>query len=330
VSARVGRPDKQASTLKTYSHLARARKKPGDYEIATTDLLYYPAKGGFEVDVPLQGWYRIHQRESPLGLATDDRFADPRRTTYASYVAMQRDRETAVDGVLETMEKTGYDASLTPAWLDALELVLPVLRFPGHALSMLAAYVGQMSASGRVVVCAAMQAADEVRRVQRLAYRMVALRKTRPGFGARARETWERDPRWQPLRELLERALTTWDANEALVALCLCIKPPFDELFGVHWPALAKSAGDPLLVPIAASFHDDALWHRAWSSALVASLVGDDAAKREAVAGWVETWSPRAIAAMSALDGLFSPASFAAPLGEFARRHLEAAGFGPR
>jgi toluene monooxygenase system protein E len=325
VSARVGRRDKPASTLKTYSHLGRDRRKPDDYEIATTDLLYYPAKGGFEVEVPLDAWYRRHQRESPLGLASDLRFADPRRTTYASYVAVQRDRETALDALFETIEKTGSDAGLSPAWLDALDLVLPVLRYPGHALSMLAAYVGQMSASGRVVVCATMQAADEVRRVQRLAYRMVALRRTRPGFGARARDTWEKDPRWQPLRELVERALVTWDANEALIALCLCIKPPFDELFGVFWPELASAAGDPLLAPLAASFHEDALWHRAWSSALVSSLVAEDAARRAAAQRWVDAWAPRTIDALAALDGIFAPASFAGRLRDFTRGHLESA-----
>ncbi len=232
--------------------------------------------------------------------------------------------------MLETIEKTGYDASLTPEWLDALELVLPVLRFPCHALSMLAAYVGQMSASGRVVVCAAMQAADEVRRVHRLAYRMVSLRKTRPGFGARAREAWEKDARWQPLRELLERALTTWDANEALVAVCLCIKPPFDELFGSYWPALAKTSGDPLLVPVAASFHEDAIWHRAWSSALVASLLAADDARRAVAQAWVDAWAPRTIAALGALDGLFAPASFASRLHDFSHRHLGTSGLALR
>ena len=201
-----------------------------------------------------------------------------------------------------------------------------MLRFPCHALSMLAAYVGQMAASGRVVVCAAMQAADEVRRVQRFAYRMVALRKTRPGFGEGAREAWERDPRWQPLRELVERALVTWDANEALVALCLCIKPPFDELFDAYWPALAKASGDPLLVPIAASLHEDALWHRAWSSALVASLIADDGARRDVAQTWVDAWAPRALDALGALDGLFAPASFAARLHDFTGRHLDTSG----
>jgi toluene monooxygenase system protein E len=241
-------------------------------------------------------------------------------------VALQRDQEAAVDGVLETIERTDYDAGLSEAWLDALELVLPVLRFPCHALAMLAAYVGQMSASGRVVVCAAFQAADEVRRVQRFAYRTVQLRKRRAGFGAGSRATWERDPRWQPLREVVERALVTWDAGEALVALDACIKPAFDALFGVFWPDLAKQRGDTLLVPIASSLHQDARWHASWSGALLGALFAESPAHKDAAQGWVDVWAPRALSALAALDPLFAPASFGPRLRDVAKGHLASLG----
>ena len=48
---------------------------------------------------------------------------------------------------------------------------------------MLAAYVGQMAPSGRITIACALQAADEMRRVHRLAYRMALLRRLRPDFG---------------------------------------------------------------------------------------------------------------------------------------------------
>ena len=68
-------------------------------------------------------------------------------------------------------------------WVDTLERLLPPLRYLYHGLQMLAAYVGQMAPSGRITIAAALQAADEMRRVQRIAYRMAMLRRLRPGFG---------------------------------------------------------------------------------------------------------------------------------------------------
>jgi hypothetical protein len=56
------------------------------------------------------------------------------------------------------------------------------LRFPGHGLQMLAAYIGKMAPSSGITMAASFQAADEMRRVQRLAYRMRQLQVTHPEF----------------------------------------------------------------------------------------------------------------------------------------------------
>ncbi len=54
--------------------------------------------------------------------------------------------------------------------------------------------------------------------IQRLAYRMAQLRRSRPSFGDDgARSCGRRDPAWQPLRELIERLLVTYDWGEAFV-----------------------------------------------------------------------------------------------------------------
>jgi Methane/Phenol/Toluene Hydroxylase len=39
------------------------------------------------------------------------------------------------------------------------------LRFPGHGLQMLAAYIGKMAPSSRITMAASFQAADEMRSV---------------------------------------------------------------------------------------------------------------------------------------------------------------------
>ena len=231
------------STRRTYWHLEALQRAPTEYEIATTGLLYHPDRG-FEVETPASEWYRKYQKGSPLALADPDRFRDPRETTYPKYTAIQSERELAVDGLLDSIDTTGYDRTLSAAWVRTLSRLLPPLRYPGHALQMAAAYVGQMAPGSRIAIAALFQAADEMRRIQRAAYRMRQVQETHPQFGHDAKSLWQEDPLWQPLRELVERLLVAYDWGEAFVALNLVVKPMLDELFMTHAGAFAERSGD--------------------------------------------------------------------------------------
>jgi toluene monooxygenase system protein E len=145
-----------------------------------------------------------------------------------------RDKEIFVDGILEEIEMTGYDGQLSPSWLHVLSR-----RYPGHGLQMLASYIGQMAPSGRTVITAALQAADEMRRVQRLSYRPRQLQHLYPDFATDSKERWQTDPLWQPLRMAIGKLLTSYDWAESFVGLNLVLKPLVDELFMTHFSDLA-------------------------------------------------------------------------------------------
>ncbi len=164
---------------KTYWHLLQQRRMPTEYEIVTSKLLCYTGEGftgkRFELDVPLLEWYKRFQQESPLTCTSWEKFRDPRETTYTKYTELQRDKEIFVDGILDEIEASGYDAQLSPGWLHVLSRVVAPLRYPGHGLQMVAAYIGQMAPGGRIVITATLQAGDEMRRVQRIAYRLLTI-----------------------------------------------------------------------------------------------------------------------------------------------------------
>ncbi|HEY2509678.1 MAG TPA: hypothetical protein VGI39_02360, partial [Polyangiaceae bacterium] len=202
-----GRP--RAGT-KTYSHLAAARRLPSDYEVVSSGLLYYPDQGRFETDLPAGAWYARNQAGSKFRSSAWERFHDPRETTYSSYVALQRDREAHVDRLLASREASTQVRPLPPEWSERVGAALFPLRYPIHALSMVAAYVGHLAPSGRIVVAASFQAADEVRRLQRIAYVMALARRQQPDVEREARRAWEERAEWQPLREVIERLLVTW------------------------------------------------------------------------------------------------------------------------
>jgi toluene monooxygenase system protein E len=185
---------------------------------------------------------------------------------------------------------------------------------------MIAAYIGQMAPSGRIVVAAAFQTADELRRIQRIAYRLAQLRSIDPGFAESARQEWQKGEIWQPLRETVERCMVTYDWAEALVALNLCIKPVIDELFMVHLARAAKRHDDALLGQILGSLDEDCRWHREWTIALLETAIRENEANREVIERWVRKWSAPALRAASAL-AVF--ADDAATMGSVSTAHAD-------
>jgi len=289
----------------TWWHLEGQTRRPNDYEIATTRLLWHPTRG-FAVDTPVTEWVRVHQRERGLVCRDWDAFRDPRQTTYAKYTELQRNREIFVDGVFALAHDSDDDERLSPRWLAVLDRVLGPLRYPVHGLHMVTAYVGSMAPGGRVVVACLLQAADEVRRVQRIAHRLRLLQRFHPRLAADSKTIWERDPLWQPMRELVERLLVAYDWDEALVALTTVVKPAFDELFMGRLAELASTAGDGTLAQMLRSLHEDCRWHEQWSSTLVAMLAAEDDGNVTKIAEWRARWQPRVDAAIAPFTALLA------------------------
>jgi toluene monooxygenase system protein E len=283
-----------AESRKTYWHLAAARRIPSDYEIATSKLLYHVDRGGFEVELPTSAFHARHQRGSPLSCERWDAFVDPRATTYTKYVNIERDRENFVGRLLVTIEESDHDRTLPAAWVDTLAAALSPLRFVCHGLQMAAAYVGHMAPSGRIAVAAAFQCGDEIRRVQRLAYRVAQLEHLRPGIAEAGRNVWQSSPTWQPLRRAIEKLLVTYDWGEAIVALNVCLKPVIDDVYMVRLASLAERAGDALDAQILRSLFEDCEWHRAWTRTLLDLTFVDRPANRDVVAGWTDSWNATA------------------------------------
>jgi len=280
-----------ADVRKTYWHLAASRRIPSDYEVATSKLLYHVDRGGFEVELPSSAFHARHQQASPLASERWDAFVDPRATTYTKYVNIERDREAFVTRLLTTIEESDHDRKLPTTWVNTLAETLSPLRFLCHGLQMAAAYVGHMAPSGRIAVAAAFQCGDEIRRVQRLAYRVAQLQHVRPGIAEAGRTTWQTSPVWQPLRRAIEKLLVTYDWGEAMIALNVCLKPAIDDVYMVRLAALAERAGDALDAQILRSLFEDCEWHRAWTRALLDLAFVDRPQNRDVVAGWTANWS---------------------------------------
>jgi|GEM_PF-2256580 len=315
---------------RTYLCLEGTRKKPTDYQVTSTALLYYPTRG-FEVETPVWRHYVEHQQKGQLRSENWDAFEDPAHFTYSTYVAERRDQEAFLDRLFER------PADAPSAELRPLLGLISALRFPLHGLQMIAAYVGALAPSGRISIASAFQAADELRRIQRMCQWLGRSGVPIVQLDAWGREIWQQNPSFQPLRQLVERLLVTYDWGEALIALNGVLKPIFDRLWFEHLVGVAERHHDEVLEKTLSSLGDDARWHEAWFSDFARLALAGDAGNALAAARVVGEQRPLATRAVQALlpafDGLLGDEGERAyvwrELDVALEAHLERAGLAP-
>lgn len=265
---RIGR--KRAKTWSSFGDLGR---KPSEYEVVTHNMNHtFRADDGqpLEMGPDVQGnvWLREHRDQHIFGVEAWNDFRDPDKLTYRKYCQVQDESETYIDELLKnfTVSKKA-DASLDAHALQFLSESMTPQRYLGHGQQMLSCYIQQMAPSTYVSNCATFQAADTLRRVQRVAYRTKQLDNENPsfGFGHGERAMWEKDSSWQPVREAIEKLMVEYDFDRAVSGFQLCVKPMLDNLFLNQFAIVARSLGAEVDALIAENLYADSLRHQRWT-----------------------------------------------------------------
>ena len=289
-------PRTRTRGLKTWSAFGNLGRRPTEYEILTHNLNHTTGPVPLEMGPEVHGnvWLREHRDSMKLTVPDWDAFRDPDAVTYGSYVAEQDDQETYVEGLLEQFDRDGYDQSLSPQALDLLAAALTPGRYLAHGLQMLSAYLQQLAVSSYVGNCAAFQTADQLRRVQLIAYRTTQLRLTHEGrgFGAGERHRWETDPNWQPVRKAIELAFVEYDWDRAFVVTNLVVKPVADLLMIEQLSRQAIAVGAQLDALVLENLWRDSLRSQRWTSALVTFLGEADLGNRDVLQGYLDEFAP--------------------------------------
>lgn len=291
--------------LKTWSHLTKRRRKPSEYEIVSTNLLWHMRDPEQPWDVGpnsiMSDHYRKHRNQSPITHPDWDAFRDPDELVYRTYNILQDGQETYTEGLLDQHNAEGHDKGLSPEWVATLSQLYTPSRYLLHTVQMASAYLVHIAPTSTISNCAAFQAADQLRWVTNVSYRTAELKLAHPGagFGERERELWEEQPAWQGFRELMERQLTTFDWAEAFVALNIVAKPALDEIV-LRQLGLSARRQDDLLHALLTEAHlRDSERSRRWTGALVKQMFEVDA-NVPILTSWVEKWQPLAEQAVRA------------------------------
>jgi toluene monooxygenase system protein E len=309
------RPPRPKRRLKTWSSLGQLGRIPSEYEIVTHNLNYTTRPNRSSAlesnpTTPANMWFLTYRDSSPLRADDWRGFRDPDEMTYRTYVTMQDEQETVIEGVLDEYGPAGHDASLSRPWVGCLAGLFTPTRFPVHALQMCTAYLGLMAPASYISNCAVFGAGDLLRRVSLVAYRTRQLADaTGSSIGSIERVTWERTKAWQPAREALEKLLTAYDWGECFTAMNLVLRPTLDQILLRQLAGTAHDSGDDMTRLLLGSLAVDADRCARWSTALARYAIEQRPANRDVLRRWAARWTPRAEAAAAGLAPLFGDRS---------------------
>jgi len=315
---------------KTWSRLGDVKRRPSVYEVTAAQFAYHfrrePAPFEMGPEAPINQWYLKFREGSIFNVDDWEGYRDPAKLTYSEYVMLQHDRETYLDGLIDHHEAADSVEGLSKEWVSTLTSAVVPLRFPLHILQMTALYVAQMAPTAFIINASNFQAADEMRRVQRLAYLTKWLGNAHDASIASteaARMAWEKGEAWQPMRKALEELLAVYDWGEAFAALDLVIKPAMDSILGDSLAALAAENGDELLALMLAEFHRDAQRSKDWTAELVRYAVANNPGTAEILSTWVAAWAPAAEAMVTAYATLLPSADTSAVVAAAAKARTD-------
>jgi Methane/Phenol/Toluene Hydroxylase len=288
-----GNPERpRRPPLKTWSAFGNLGRRPSEYEVVTHKMNHTVRETPLELGPDSHGnrWLVRHRDSIKLRIQDWNAFRDPDQLTYRKYVTCQDKSETYLDAIVQEFDRIGRVESGP----DFLQYCLTPSRYPAHGLQMMTAYLQQLAPSSYVGNCAAFQAADQLRRVQRVAYRTKQLDRAYPErlFGKTERTAWEQLPGWQGLRKAIERLLVTFDWDDVFVGLNLVVKPLADELTLRQFAVVARHLNAELDALVADNLFLDAERSRRWTTAFTRFAISDDCANLEHLQKLIAKWRP--------------------------------------
>ena len=283
---------------RTFSTFGDVRRMPSEYEIVTQGqnwTLRQNRAAAFEQNPSSAAnlWFLTYRDNSPLRADNWDAFRDPAALTYRSYVTLQSDAETKMQGILETYADQHADAALDRRSVTLLAWLFTPSRYLCHGFQQAEAYIGLMAPSPYITSAAGYSTADFLRRVTAIAYRTAELQLAWPdsGIGAAERSVWEGHDGWQPARKAIEYALVSYDWGEAFTALNLVLAPTLDDVLLTQLGEVAKSNGDDLTWLLTSLLAEDSRRRGRWSRALADLAVRQRPDNRAVLDKWIDRWA---------------------------------------
>jgi hypothetical protein len=291
----------------------RQGRRATEYEELTLYIQQDPkqfAWGGWPILTP-EGRATWSEESTALRSSNWWAFRDPNKTWQRPYVKLQAEQGRALERTLETAKACGLFAAYDRAWADEmLALYYASCAFLEYGLFRAFSYAQREALAEVVGNPCVFNAADKIRYAQEISLYGMELAQALPGFSdSEAKSIWLTDPRWQGVRENVERLMAIRDWAEVIVATNAVFEPLVGELVRVElFLRFAPRNGDSVTPALVASAEGDWERNRRWTRAFLRFVAEDPdyaAQNRQVLQGWIDRWTPVGLVAARGLAPLF-------------------------
>ncbi|MBF6567559.1 MAG: monooxygenase [Candidatus Binataceae bacterium] len=297
-----------------FTYIKPRKRRLSEYEAVTCYTQPDPAV------FDRQGWYLLTPEGRAAWRPESTRlqhphwfdFRDPSSMWQRNYVKLQAEQERAIERCVEDAASAGAFSEFDPDWLtEIIAGHYRVWSFFEYGLFRAFSRAQREALSDTLGNVLCFEAVDRIRHAQSTVLYLMALEANIEGFKDQgAKQRWLSEPRYQPLRAIVESLMATEDWAELAFAVNLIIDPITTEI-GVSRLVRRQAPrhGDPITPMIIMTTERDRRRNQAWTEELVrmttaAGLLNADD-NRIVMRAWCDRWMSLAIAAARALAPVY-------------------------
>jgi hypothetical protein len=282
----------------------RPRQAP-EYEQLTRDLQWHAP---YHVDGNARrSWEVWDQRNTVLRSQDWEAYRAPDKLYYRTYTARQAKADHAVSTAFEFAASDRSISRVDKEHVEQIRGFLGTLGFTDWGLCILHQHATRFALSSWLAGAAQFVMFDQLRHAQLYGRLNLAYGEAHEGFGdGRGREQWLDEPRFQPVRRLVEELLALLDWAQGMITADLVFEPVYTAVVHALLNERSVRSGDELTVFVTHSIANDKQRHRADASALLDMLVADPVHgqhNRALVQRWAQEWLPAVADALVAFTG---------------------------
>ncbi|MDQ1648945.1 MAG: propane 2-monooxygenase small subunit [Frankiaceae bacterium] len=258
----------------------------------------FPGSGGKGYDWPAHGWHE---------------FRDPNEEWELTMFRYNANVVRQIGANVDSARETKAFEQWNPNWVHFVENHVGAWMHVEHGLGLyLFANAQRRAPTNMHNNAIAVNSMHRIRFAQDLALYNLTLTEEVPGFdGAAHVGTWNSDPAWQGVREVVEQLTAIDDWCEAIFAANIIFEPLVGELFRSQLVQQAGPTNGDFVTPtvVGAGEHDYAMRDLRYTKAMFSLLTEDREFadhNKTIINQWLSTWVPRCITAARKLQPLWS------------------------
>ena len=237
-------------------------------------------------------------------MADFDDLIDPRQYYYGTWTIQRGKQQDSQEKNLNFVESRGLLASLDPAIREKVQCLVVPLRHVAWGANTNNSYIAAYGFGAPMTSAASLQMMDNLGVAQYITRIGLILAENDAGALDDAKALWMDDPRWQPMRALVEEAMVTKDWFELHVLQNFLIDGALYPLVFDRFDATVAQAGGAAF-SMMNEFTDEWFAESSrWVDAVIKRAAQESDDNKALLSGWIAKWVPRVQGALKPLADL--------------------------